>query len=256
MKKIAVFVGMGLFIMEIVGTCQAASIGPMEPLGPMKVGIGAEYNGFGRDLGSNGSITSGEIKSSNQGYVELALGITDWANIYGKIGMANLEQKVNWNVSINQTIKYDYGFLWGVGSNALFNIGNNFGIGGDIQLNMWFSDADSISGSNNPTFVQKGSLKNYEFQTAAYLKYDYQVNADSKITPYLGGYYSYFRSNIDKTIEFQDGTYDYLLGDMEGKDSLGILAGLNIAASQNIYFKLEGRFIAETAGSIGVFYKY
>jgi hypothetical protein len=257
MKKLIVFVGIAVFAISIVNTCHAASIGPVEPLGPMKVAVDAEYNGiFDRDIEESGPMTGGQIEDTNQGYVQLGLGLTDWANVYARLGAANLEQKINWNNGRTQTLKYDYGFLWGVGGNALYRFGNNFGIGGDIQFDMWFTDADSISGTNSPTFTDKGSLKNWEFQTAAYLTYDYEIGVDSKITPYAGGYYSEFGADIDKAISFQDNDTAYSVGDSEGDDKFGLLAGINVAFSENISAKIEGRFIAETAATAGVSYKF
>lgn len=239
------------------GVCYAGSLGPIEPLGALKPAISVEYNGvYDRDLEESGTMTGGEINASSQFYVQGALGLADWANIYARLGTANLEQKINWNNGRNQTIKYDYGLLWGVGGNALHNLGNNFGIGGDMQFNMWFTDADSISGTNSPTFTDKGSLKNYEFQTAAYFTYIYEMGAASKIVPYLGGYYSYFKANIDKSIVFQDNDTQYTADDSKGDDLFGLLVGTDVSFNENMSFKLEGRFIAETAFTAGMTYKY
>ena len=258
MSKSVILMGTAVFVLGLAASCYAGSIGPVEPLGAMKVRLDGEYNGiFDRDIDSSGAMTGGEIQESHQGYAKLAVGINDWANVYAKLGVANLEQKLNWNVPSSYTIEYEYGPLWGIGGNALHNFGNNFGIGTDVQFNMWFTDADSISGTNSPTFINKGSLKNWDFQTALYVTYTYEVGAEYKIIPYAGGYYSNFQADIDDTIRYQDsGGTQYTVGDSEAEDNLGILVGMNVQFSENMAFNLEGRFIAETAATVGASYKF
>jgi len=258
MRMLSIYLLVAIVFMGAAGICHAAAIGPMEPLGPMKVSMGPEYNGmYGRDLDNSGAINSGEVRASNQVYMDIVLGLTDWANVYTKLGAANLQDKLNWSNGRNQTIKYDYGFLWGLGGNCLFDIGNDFGVGADAQINTWACDADSISGQGSPVFTEKGSARAYEFQAAAYFTYSYDVGADSKIIPYLGGYYSYFKINNNKTNKYEDDTYTYVEdGNITGKDNFGLLAGLDVKYYENVYVKLQGRFLAETAASVGISYKY
>jgi len=261
MNKIIIFVAVALLVIAFAGIGYASSLGPVEPLGPMKVGVGVEYNGiYSRDLDISQSegVADDEVKLSNQGYVELAMGITDWCNAYARLGTANMKEKINWDFGRNQTINYNNGLLWGIGSNALYNMGNNFGIGGDIQFNMWFTDGSSVSGSNSPTFTQKGSLSVTDFQTAIYLTYTYEPpGTTSKIIPYIGGYYSRFNIHWRKSTIYTDGTYIYTSeGNTRSKDDFGALVGINIPVSENFSYKLEGRFIAENAMSIGAKYKF
>ena len=258
MKVIKIFIVAAIVFIGVDVACYAGSIGPVEPLGPMKVEISGEYNEiFGRDLEISDDVTGDEVKSSGQGYVELALGLTDWCNAYARVGFANLKEEINWDFGRNQTIQYSNGFLWGIGSNALHDIGNNFGVGGDIQFNMWFADGDSISGTNSPTLTQKGSLMVTDFQTAAYLTYTYEHDMDYKIIPYLGGYYSRFNIHYRENTIYTDDTYIYTAeGDTKGKDNFGVLLGINIPVLKNFSYKLEGRFIAETAMSVGAKYRF
>ena len=260
MRKVIIFAGLMLFVTGVAGICHAAAIGPVEPLGPLKVSIGPEYNSTsGRDLdkASDTDLTGGEVKASNQPYLEISLGIGNHANAYTRFGAANLEQRLDWSNGRNQTIKYDYGFLWGLGGNYLFDIGNNFGIGGDAQFNTWACDARSISGSNDTFFTEKGSMRAYEYQVAAYITYKQDVGVDSNLIPYLGGYYTYFKINTGKDNKFEDNDYGYINeGSIKGRDKFGVLAGCDMKASEHLYIKLQGRFIAETAGTIGVSCRY
>ena len=256
MKRALIFMVIGLVCVSMAAVCRAGGSGPVEPLGTAKFALSGEYNGvFDMDLKKNGDITGGEVEESHQGYAKLAVGVSDNVNLYARLGAANLEEKLKWNNSTSHTIKYDNGLLWGIGGNGVYDFGNNFGIGGNLQLDAWFTDADSISGDNSPTFVNKGSLNNYEFQTSLYLKYTYNLGV--KLTPYAGGYYSYFNSKIDKTIRYQDSNATtYTPGDMKNDDNFGLLAGVDIAATDKIVLNVEGRFIAETAVTGAVSYKF
>jgi len=259
MNKVIIFGCLMLFIIGIVEVCQAGSIGPIEPLGPMKVSITAEDNDiYKMNLISPGdpTITDIHLKTSNQGYAELALGITEWNNVYMKFGTANLSYWINSDNGRSQVIKYNYGLMWGIGTDAFYEIVDNFGLGADVQFNTWHTNADTITGSKSTTFIQKGSLSVYDFQTAVYLAYNYHLSTDT-LTPYVGGYYSRFKVNIDKAIEFQDPNFVYVQdASMKSKDNFGLLAGLSVTATENISLKLEGRFIAENAISFGANYKF
>jgi len=80
---------------------------------------------------------------------------------------------------------------------------------------------------------------------------------DYKIIPYIGGYYSYFNINYRKNTIYTDDTYIYTAeGNTKSKDNFGVLLGLSIPVLKNFSYKLEGRFIAETAMSVGAKYRF
>jgi hypothetical protein len=257
MKKTLILSGMVFVVyISMTAVCWAGGNGPVEPLGTAKFALSGEYNNvLDMDLKKNGDVTGGEVEESYQGYAKLAVGISDNVNLYARLGAANLKEKLKWSNNTSHTIKYDNGLLWGIGGNGIYDLGNNFGIGGNLQIDAWFVDADSISGDNSPTFVDKGSLNNSEFQASLYLKYTCDLGV--KITPYAGGYYSYFDSRIDKTLKYQDtnGTI-YTCGDIKNDDNFGVLLGLDVTATDKITLNIEGRFIAETAVTCGVCYKF
>lgn len=260
MKRLAVILAVISFVAGMVGTCYAASLGPVEPLGANKCEVGVEYNSVvNRDLDKAGAVTKAEVDESNQVYAKLALGVGDYLNVYGKLGMADLNQKVTWNSDYDnrsQTLGFNNGLLWGVGANGLYDLGNNVGIGGDVQLDMSFNDVDSITASNATSFSSSGSLRNTEIQASVYMTYTLQPAENFKIVPYAGGYYSYFKAAIDDAIKYADTLYEYTLRDLEGKDNFGLLLGVNVHALKNISVNVEGRLIGESAVTAGISYRF
>lgn len=256
--KVKILLFASVIYFGMVSLTMAAGVGDfITPIGNMKVAVSVEDNIiFDRDLSSSGDVTGGEVSDSNQTYAKLALGLGDNFNVYGKVGIANLEYKINWDVSRSQTLKFDYGLLWGVGSSCLHEFENNFGVGVDVQFNMWYTDGDSISGSNNPVFIDKGSLKNGELQSSLYLTYSYEADAGYTIVPYVGGYYAEFKADVDDSIKFRDDVYEYTAGDLEEDDNIGILIGTSLLVSENLSFNVEGRFISETALTVAAGWEF
>ena len=259
MKKAVVMCTVTLFIVSM-GICYAGGLGPVEPLGPETCEVGIEYNGImDKDLEGSGSIkTKGtEVDWCNQVYLKAALGVGSFLNIYGKLGAANLKQQIKWNddyLGRTQTLEYDEGVFWGVGTSGLYDFGNQIGLGGDFQFNMWYNDINTVDGSEVTYFQTggSGSLENCEIQTSLYMTYTFQPAEDFRFVPYLGGYYSYFESSIDDPIKYADAVFAYELKDLENDDKFGLLVGANISALENVAVNLECRFLAETAFTGGL----
>ena len=260
MRKLAVMVVAVLFIAGMSGICYAAGLGPVEPLGAKKCDIGVEYNAIiDRDLDTSGGVKKGNDVESSQAYAKMIFGVGDYFNVYGKLGAADFEEKITWKSDYDnrsQTLDYGSGRLWGVGGNGLYDFGNNVGVGGDVQFDMWFNEIDSVTATNVTAFSDAGSLKNYEFQASLYTTYTFTPAEDFKFIPYAGGYYSYFKSAVGDAIKYADTMYNYTLVDLEGEDSFGLLVGANVAALKNFSLNIEGRFIAETAVTAGLSYRF
>jgi hypothetical protein len=94
-------------------------------------------------------------------------------------------------------------------------------------------------------------------QIAPYLTYDIKIKENVKIMPYLGGYYSFY--NIYKGIAFIDdssGWYTTEDEKLRSKHKLGVLAGFEMLFLKQLILKLEGRFLAETAVTTSLMYKF
>ena len=138
----------------------------------------------------------------------------------------------------------------------MYNMENNFGVGADVQFNAWYNEIDSITAVNAISFTDSGSVKNYEFQAALYVTYNYKTDNGITLIPYAGCLYSNLTSNIDDAIKYQDINWNYTVGDLDSKDNFGLLVGANVGIRDNFELNLEGRFIAETAATAGLGYKF
>jgi hypothetical protein len=261
MKMRIVLTGAILLVLACFNFSYAASLGPIRPLGHMKASIGLEEDFvFSRPLKAKVDITGAKIKNSNSNSLLLALGITDYVNVYTRLGGTNLSENLKWSGGAQETIDYQYGFLWGVGANASYTFKNNFGVGLDVQFDMTSSKPKKISGTNSPAFAEGGkpTVKTYETQIAPYLTYDIKVKDNLSFMPYLGGYYSFY--NIYKGVAFVDSTGpgQYTTEDekIRNKNKLGVLAGCEILFAKQLSLKIEGRFLAETAISTSLNYRF
>jgi hypothetical protein len=231
-------------------------------LGNKKISVGVESDYvFSRPIDAKVDIIGGKIKDSNRNSMIAGLGVSDHFNVYARLGGGNLNEQVKWsgNSEANQTIDYQYGFIWGVGANMLYDLAHNFGIGLDAQFDMASNKARSISGKNDPLFEDggKGTIKTYETQIATYLTYDIKMNKNVKIMPYLGGYYSFY--SIYKGVAFNDSTGGWYTTEDEKiktKNNWGALVGTEMQFSKRLSLKVEGRFFAETALSTSLNYKF
>lgn len=260
MKKRLVSLAAAIFILSSFNLSYAAGLGPIRPLGNMKLAAGVENDFvFSRRIKAVTDVTGGEIKESNNNFLLLGVGVTDYVNIYAKLGAGNLSEQLKWSgISSQQAIDYNYGFIWGVGMNALYEFKNNFGLGLDTQFNMGTNKAKSISGTSDPEFIDgRGPITTYEFQIAPYASYDFKVNDNLKIMPYLGGYYSFYK--IHKGILFADYANDEFSTEDEKvrtKNKVGPLVGIESMFFNRVSFKIEGRFVAETAISTSLTYNF
>lgn len=236
----------------------AAGLGPIRPLGNKKVCIGFENDYvFSRPIKAKVDVLGGKIKESNNNFLLLGLGLTKYFNIYTRLGAGNLTEQLEWSGGSDQAIQYQYGFKWAVGANGLYKFKNNLGIGFDAQFNMSSNRAKSVSGTSNPVLEVKGPVNIYETQLSPYITYDLNINKDVKVMPYIGGYYSFYRIHKGIDLSDQEGggywTYDEKI---RGNQNLGVLGGFEVAFLKHLIFKIEGRFLAETAVSTSLIYKF
>jgi len=260
MKKLSVIIWTALLVLGCFISSYAAAIGPVRPLGDKKFSIGYENDYvFSRTIKAKVDINGGKIKDAQRNFLLLGLGLSEHFNLYARLGGGNFREQLKWSGGSEQTIKYGYGFIWGVGGNVSYKFKNNFGIGFDAQFNLASNKNKSINGSANPFFIPGGKVmvKTYEIQLTPYVSYDAEINQNCKIMPYLGGCYSYY--NVYKGISFADGTGGgYFTEDekIRGENHLGLLGGVEVLLYKQWSLKLEGRFITETALSSAVSYKF
>jgi hypothetical protein len=258
MQRKKILVGVALLVLGCFSFSYAAPLGPIRPLGNKKLSVGIENDFvFNRPVKAKVDIVGGKIKKTNSDFLLFALGLADYFNIYTRLGGGNSNEQLKWDGGGEQTIKYDYGFIWGVGANAMYSFKNHFGVGFDAQFDLATNRARSISGRSTPVLLTKGPVKTYEVQLAPYVTYDLKLNDKVKIMPYLGGYYSFY--NIYKGVGFYDHAgWEYTTEDekIRNKYNLGVLGGVEMQFLKKMSVKIEGRFLSETAISTTLSYKF
>lgn len=250
----------------------ASSIGnPIKPLGNMKLSAGIEANFIReRDMEESGSSTTGssinslELTECSQGYTLLTLGITDYANIFAKLGMAKINS-INLKFSSGESVSLESssGLLYGGGATIVYTVGRedlyfldkfidiesdiNCFLGLKAEATYFQADADEMYiDSVNVTNVS-GKLKNLQTQLALFGGAEFMIDDNLSLSPYITGFWN--NSGI-KTDGVRYNT-DILNFDSDAEDQFGVGLGLDLNLSKNVTFNIEGRFIGGNEISFG-----
>lgn len=265
MKRIVIMI---VAITFIAAPLFAAAItDSVKPLGHLKYSLTAEDNYiFKRDIKTSENNTSFKTEDINQVYAKLALGVTPYFNLYGKLGASDGGTIKDTNTASNGVeakIETNYGFLWGVGLSGAKEISNGWKLGADAQFDWWRPDVDSVTSVARST-SSSGKIEDFEFQITPFITKQFElpygkVGSQYKwvADPYLGLKYSYFKTQTDKNIQYMAaGTNSTTSWTLRGKDSLGIVVGSDLVFADKWALELEGRFIDETAITAGVAYRF
>jgi hypothetical protein len=158
--------------------------------------------------------------------------------------------KVKWDT--------DYDFVWGIGGTAVLyeiRLGDmsqdtlRIGVDGNYRQSHLKIDKVELNGtpynSDNPALTQSG----YELeQWQVALAVSYQMD---QIIPYAGVKYSDATGEAEAKINGKAYKNDF-----ENKDNVGIFVGGDILINDSFMLNIEGRFIDETALSLGAILRY
>jgi opacity protein-like surface antigen len=234
----------------------AASMGGAETQGQGKLGVSLDQEfGFKRDLkfhGSEPAFDPGEevkeIKTTKmyRTMAKISFGVLDNFDIYGKIGASYSDSKAKFydNGVDEGTLKYDrtdpaYGF--GVKGTYMFQDGWLVGV--DAQ----YLRHDGKIGFKYPGGTQYiTSITSEEWQVAPYV-----AKKMDKFTPYVGGKYSDIRHKLKIT---RNDVTQWIK--FKAKHNFGVFGGIDISMMEHVSLNVEGRFIDETAMSVGLSYRF
>lgn len=248
----------------------AASIGGAETQGQGKIGIGLDQElVFNRDMKLK-SIDPAfdpdetleiepEIDKMSRTMVKTSYGVLDNLDIYVKLGTADFESKADWRVTEpggweigSLKVKGDNAFAYGFGAKGTYNLKNDWIIGCDIQYLRYKNDykgidtwTDDVGDSGEESF--KGDVTSQEWQIAPYI-----AKKIGNFVPYFGVKYSNLRTKND--VIWEDGETE--IWKIEADDNVGVFLGTDYKIAENWKLNLEGRFIDETAMSLGATYKF
>jgi opacity protein-like surface antigen len=255
---LSVYCLVGFFI----STLYAASIGnPVKPLGHMKFAVSGESNFiFDRKVEADGDSTSGsrinalELSKITQGYTKLICGVSDYANVFVKLGASKINGlDIKFSTGEDVSIESDNNFLYGIGANLIYQISSDELYFIDVDTNLVFfwgisgeytyfeSDADEmyISGVNATNV--SGKLKNRQYQLNILAGIEFILDENASLAPYLSGLWNYYTLKTDG-IRYNS---DILNFDTEAENKFGFGLGLDVNLSKNVSLNAEGRFFGE-----------
>ncbi|MBI5893389.1 MAG: hypothetical protein HZB79_07035 [Deltaproteobacteria bacterium] len=271
----------------------AASVGNIADTqgGLGKFSLGVEYDGvFNRDLkfkSGNSSKTAGGVTvsvpypstgdsikdmklESNRIFIKGTLGLHPNIDLFLKLGMADAKWKYKY-VSPGETDEKnefdgDYDFVYGGGIKAKifessgglrvmvdgqylrYEVDGDFKVDGKDLAQIIIDDGATTASYNSKTKIQ-------EWQVALYVNQTF-----GQFSPYAGVKYSDVTAKSETNFSRIDGGVA-LSGKLDEKaeadNNFGIIVGADIYLIPNrLSVNIEGRFIDETAGTIGVNYRF
>jgi len=257
MKK-SVIIGLVVFLCSPLAV-YAASIGDAETQGRFKFGIDLdieymfkrdmEFKSASFDLPPGLDITNAEIKNMFRPMIRGSFGIFDFLDVYVKLGAAQYEGEMEWEVMgitwISDKIETEWGFAYGGGLKGAYTFENGFLIGADLQYLAHKQDGedterDEIFGGE-VEFDVETTLQEWHFAPYVGMKF-------GNFTPYLGGKYS------DVRVKIKDEFGDWLK--FEADKNIGAFAGISYKIGERFKINLEGRFIDERAVTVGLAYRF
>lgn len=265
MVKRILLLTMSVFLLS--SAVYAGSIGnKIEPVGNMKFAATAEGNFiFDRDIKAGGSSTSGstitgfEFSEVNQAYSKLILGVSDYVNIYGKLGGSKIgEAKSKFSSGEDVKVESDNNFLYGGGFNAVYKLGNEkkyfVGLSGDFSF--YKVSAENLDVTGTSVSNVSGELKNKEYQIGGYAGMRMDVNDNVAFIPYAGVFWNKFNTKTDGIKYTSSGTEFTLTFNNNADDEVGVGIGADVELFKNFTLNVEGRFAAGNAVSFGGTYKF
>lgn len=274
MKRCVVFLLAG--ILFLFSRAFAASIGnPIKPLGHLKLAVTGEGNFLlGRDIETGaattagGTINSTEIVKATQGYTKLTLGISDYVNIYAKLGSAKINQiKMKFNNAQEITLQSDNNFFYGLGLNGIYKVSNydfDFGNLRDLGKEFFYfagiaadityfeADADELYVDGTCAMNTSGKIKDLEYQLGIFAGIEYPIDANCSLSPYM----TVFVNNLNIKTDGVRYNTNVLNFDSDAEDLIGLGFGIDINLSSNVSFNFEGRLLAGNSISSGLTLKF
>ncbi len=242
----------------------AASIGGAETQGQGKFGIGLDQEFvFDRDIkfdkASWGELDPDEtvkieIDSMYRTMVKASYGLLDNLDIYVKLGATDFKMTNVWTEpgeEWHDTWKGKNAFAYGFGAKGSYELKDDWFIGADLQ---YLRHKNKYSGSGydtlDPTHTDSwhGTATFQEWQIAPYI-----AKKIGNFVPYLGVKYSDLRIKAT-AIADDDDDEDWIK--CKADDNVGVFVGTDYKIADNWKLNLEGRFVDETAMSLGATYKF
>jgi hypothetical protein len=225
----------------------------------MKVSIVAEDNYvFSKKIKTVDDRTKFDLEKINQIYAKASLGLTPYFNLYGKLGAGDGGKIDTLNRDNLRSVKVetDYGLLWAVGASGAKEISDGWKLGLDAQFGGNKMDVKKVTFGGGATSGVGGAIENYELQITPFITKKFSFDQWG-IDPYLGCVVNYLWTETKSNLKYTQGGTEYTEGwTLSNKHKVGIAVGSDIEFAERWAAQLEGRFIEETAISVGVAYRF
>jgi len=212
---------------------------------------------------------SSTIDSSNALYTKIGYSFSDYLGIYGKLGMQNLDAKLDVLSGTNKAqykLEYDFGVVWGIGACTMYKIpGTWIKIGGDVQYMQAPQlelDAVKIGGTEITNQNSSTDAEFSEFSLTFLVGLDIPLDNEvvTSLSPYVGVRYSDADFDLG-TITHDPVTvgstnFTGLSGSLDPDHNVGVILGCDMALWKTFSVGVEGRFVDETAMNVNGSYKF
>lgn len=264
MKKYPIFFLIWMLVLTVI-PAQADSIGSPETQGKGKIAVGIDWSYiFNRDLdyekssrpagNENYNPKDFKISRGDNTAVKISYGLFDFLDIYAKLGVANYSLKGDVFAGDTKTVIENLtarnAFLYGGGFKLAYPLNHGWIIGCDAQFVT----------SNHKLDFRSVNLTTEAVSTAQYADCIMQewhlapsiAKKIGRFTPYLGARYSGFRMNQKNPNDPK--RWDNLI--FSASRNAGVFTGIDWELAKDFKFNIEGRFIDETAISLGAAYRF
>lgn len=257
-----IFLSLAVFICLPMAV-YAASIGGAETQGQGKIAVGVDQTFvFNRDLkfksasglGTGQTLKNVKVDREYETMLKTSYGLLDNLDVYFKLGSENSRGKGDNYVGDSKygddKSKTGAVFAYGFGLKGVYELQSNWLIGCDLQYlrsshETRISETVVATGESDATKYK--SVVSHEWHVAPYI-----AKRINNFTPYLGVKYSDSRDTLKKPAD--DGWLDNVK--YEADDNVGVFVGTDYKIGDHWKLNLEGRFVDETAMSVGATYRF
>lgn len=263
-KKYLIFILTGLVALATT-PAQAASVGSPETQGKGKFAVEAEWSYiFNRDLDfKKARRPSGHDSDSPENFKisrgrnligKVSYGLFDSLDVYIKLGVADYNLKGDVYVGdtkhVDENLSSGDSFLYGAGFKWAKELKQGWIIGCDAQYltsdqKLDFSATNVISGA--VVSAKYTDCRIQEWHVAPYI-----AKKIANFTPYIGVRYSDLR--LDQSNPNDPNRWNDLV--FKADYNVGVFTGMDWKLGKNFKLNVEGRFVDETALSVGLAYGF
>lgn len=244
---------------------RAASVGSPETQGQGKIAVAAEWSYiFSKDLDfkkatrppgyDNYVPLNFRIVRGRNAVAKVSYGVFKAMDVYVKLGVANYDFKGDVFVGdakrVEEELSAGNDFLYGGGFKLAYELKDGWIIGCDAQYlasdhKLDFRAANKISGAVSS--AKYADCRIQEWQAAPYI-----AKKIADFTPYVGVRYSDLR--MDQKNPYDPRRWDNLV--FIADCNVGVFTGVDWNFGKSFKLNVEGRFIDETAISVGAVYRF